>query len=242
MTAEEAHAIRDAIEHYCYPKVTCSDFNKWRERPHNAMADVERTIRDQLASKEILNIKDGLSNVLYWGHRRAGYYKKRVENFRKKVTDDALNQARSVFRALCNTKETGILSIAQLKLPEFRGISFLSKVRMFLDPENYVTLDLSLLKNLKSLRRHFDWKENATSIRPTERNEKAYREWARLCHRLAKEISLDGKKFSAAEVERGFFYLVDQGQVKLAEKIYSAANVGLIAEIPRASIRSARTQ
>lgn len=49
-------------------------------------------------------------------------------------------------RTLRELRHSGVREIAKLRLPQFSGLSFVSKVRTFLDPINHVVLDIQLLK------------------------------------------------------------------------------------------------
>ena len=112
------------------------------------MLEIEAIIRSQLVSGDVTSVRDGLSNVLYWGYARTGYRGRRVQSFRQGVDEQGLNDASKLFRTI---RGPAIKDIKKLKLPQFAGLSFVSKVRMFLEPADYVVLDLQLLKMV------YDW-------------------------------------------------------------------------------------
>jgi hypothetical protein len=78
------------------------------------------------------------SAILYWDYARTGYGDTRVQRFRREVDERGLHRASELFQ---NINGPAVKEIAGLKLPEFVGLSFISKVRMFLNPADYVVLD-----------------------------------------------------------------------------------------------------
>ena len=182
------------------------------------MEDVERQIRRQLLSGRADDVKDGLSSVLFWGYARTGYRDVRVRRFRESVSSEQLLHASRLFRDLTGP---GLRRIAALELPEFSGMSFVSKVRMFLDPVYYTVLDNRLL----SLRAHcrgstlaqFAKSKKETLIRISKPNEDCYARWCEKCHRLS--IQCWGEAGRAVDVERAVFGLIDGGNVEAAARI-----------------------
>jgi len=209
-----------AIKDYDYPRVTF-DFKSKVEQRHGSMRDVERVIRTDLTSGNPDAVKDGLSNVLYWGfYTRGGIRDFRVTEFRKGVTEKKLDEARHLFK---NLKETGVIQIKNLHLPQFSGLSFVSKARMFLDPSRYVTLDLSLmrLRDARVVTIFREIKQYKTQIPITGHNELCYERWCELCRKLVHDSFRDGKVL-AVDIERGIFHLVKTGRIDLAADILSS--------------------
>jgi hypothetical protein len=214
--------LLQAIQDYDFPCVTF-DFNGQREIIHPSMREVEIAIRDQLLSHHIAVIKNGLSNVLYWGYARTGYRPTRVGNFRAKVTDQQLGKAQLLFQKISGS---AVRRIADIDLPEFSGLSFLSKTRMFLDPINYVVLDIQLLKLRDQLQSNIFHEIHAdpkpTTIRATRHNERVYEKWAAFCRRVAIEYFSD-TGYRAVDIERGIFYLVQSNRANDAAMILQNA-------------------
>lgn len=212
LTERQIWALENAICNYCYPMVTY-DFDNKREIGHQTMRSVENTILGCLTSNRPNDVKNGLSNVLYWGYRRTGYYWTRVDRFRNKVTSQQLQSAIQVFQ---NLEGTGLRTIKQLGLPEFSNLSFLSKLRMFLNPQDFVTLDRKLMKlaqlSPRTLFAHIN--ERGTYIPVTDSNERYYQDWCNLCRKLA-ETYFGGKNILAVDIERGIFQLVENGQLAI---------------------------
>ena len=67
----------------------------------------------------------------------------RVRRFRIKVTSSQLDQSCALFR---RSRLPSVVEIKNLSLPEFARLSFVSKIRMFLDPDHSATLDLQIMK------------------------------------------------------------------------------------------------
>jgi len=216
LTQGQVAVLEKAMCNYCFPKVTY-DFQNGIEVNHQTMRSVESTIYRRLISRGSDDVKDGLSNVLYWGYRRTGYRWTRVNEFRKEVTYQQLQRAVRVFKDL---KGVGLRTLKKLELPQFSYVSFLSKLRMFLDPRNFVTLDRKLMKlaqaspeTLLSFITQYE-----TYIPATYRNEKYYLEWCDLCRKAAQNY-FGGKNIPAVDVERGIFQLVDDKQLTTAANI-----------------------
>ena len=92
---------------------------------------VEVAIGRELRSGDPERVKNGLSNILYWGYGQMGIRDTRVRRFRIKVTSSQLNQSCALFR---RSRLPSVVEIKSLSLPEFARLSFVSKIRMFLDP------------------------------------------------------------------------------------------------------------
>ena len=220
LTAREAAELKRAIGAYDYPKVLF-DFRARREIAFHSMRDLEDQVRGCLLSQRLDSVKDGLSNILYWGLARVGYREAWIGRFRSQVTDEQLGKAQGVFQTISGT---GLQLLKRLGLPQFSHMSFLSKVRMFLDPREYVVLDLKLMKLAKSDNPNLfsGIKRYPTYVPVTRQNEAVYERWCEACRRLAASC-FDGSKVFAADIERGIFQLVQEGRLALAGRIMSAA-------------------
>ena len=215
LTKQQIQILADAINNYDFPKITY-DFQNEKEVSHPSMRQLETSIRDKLTSGDIVDVEDGLSNVLYWGYYRIGYRDERVHRFRSKVDKQQLIHASEVFK---NLSGPGIRRIKNFNLPEFSGISFISKVRMFLDPHQYAILDQKLMKLSKfepvTLFRYI---KSSTSIPCTINNERQYQNWCNLCRKTT-ELYFQEQGFIAVDIERGIFHLIENGQGEVAANI-----------------------
>lgn len=218
LSEAQTSELEVAIETYAFPAVYF-DFGTGIEVRAGNMRAVENAIREMLTSKADGQVLDGLANVIYWGYAQIGYRDTRVRRFRDEATEDQLNG----FRTLLESADSvGLAAIAALKLPEFSGISFVSKILAFLDPVNYCVLDKQLLKlAMGPGDRALHQVSAGTQIRVTTRNQQAYDVWREEC------ASISGQYFNgryrAVDVERGFFQLVQSGRVTLAQEVYGAA-------------------
>lgn len=215
LTQQQIEILADAINNYDFPKITY-DFQSGKEVSHHSMRQLETSISDNLTSEDIIDVKDGLSNVLYWGYYRIGYRDIRVNRFRFKVKKQLLIHASEVFQDLSGS---GVRIIKNLNLPEFSGISFISKVRMFLDPHQYAILDQKLMRlaNFEPVTL-FHYIKSSTSIPCTINNERLYQNWCGLCKK-ASELYFQEQGFIAVDIERGIFHLIENGQEEIAAKI-----------------------
>ena len=119
LSSNKIRLLREAIGAYNYPPVTY-DFATERESIHLGMASVESLIQEQLLSADSNAVRDGLSNVLYWGYAtQEGRQSDRVARFRAKVTKANLNNCIALF---CNLDSLDPKSIGHRhirELPEF---------------------------------------------------------------------------------------------------------------------------
>ena len=99
--------------------------NDWRTR------ELWKSELGGLTSSDPEGLKNGLSNVLYWGYAQMGIRDIRVQRFRSNVNVSELNRACDLFQ---RSTLPSVLEIKKLRLPEFSGLSFVSKIRTFLGP------------------------------------------------------------------------------------------------------------
>lgn len=107
-------------------------------------------------------------------------------------------------------------------MPQFSGVSFISKILMFLDPSTYCVLDRQLARltgpGQKALHR---LKCSGNQIGVTAHNEALYDAWREECRGISLKY-FDGR-YRVADVERGFFQLIQAGQLGFANELYVAA-------------------
>ncbi len=212
---DQIRELDKAMRCYSYPKLLY-DFKVNKEVSYPSMRELEATVRGDLRSGDPVVVKNGLSNILYWGHRSRPYYWKRVTNFRNGVTEGRLREASQVLIQLAGI---GLQALKNLNMPEFSNLSFLSKVRMFLDPTNWVVLDRSLMKLAGSKVEPFHRiKEYQTYIPCTLENEQRYGDWCIICRRAAFAY-YSSQGYLAVDVERGVFQLVQNRELQLAAAI-----------------------
>ena len=142
-----AALLCEAIRDYDFPTVTY-DFTEEKPLHHDSMRAVEQYIGTLLRSQDFSAVKDGLSNVLYWGYARQGRRDFKVRDFRKTIPDperepklDQFAQLSKLIapstRGAAQSGWSGLLNIKKLQLRQFSQISFVSKILMFLDPTRY---------------------------------------------------------------------------------------------------------
>ncbi len=216
-----ASALRNAIEQYRFPTVTY-DFDEEQEVCHADMRDVEDCIREQLRDKKTRTVTEGLANVLYWGYANSpGRRVHRVEKFLQNVTEEMVDD----FISVAESQETpGLFDIKKIGLPQFSGMSFVTKIVMFLDPDRHPVLDLKIaelfsqtsqfppLKDLVFRKRADFGKKADTCIRITKKSECVYEKWASWCRDTAASVNEESgsaRSIRAVDVERAVFALAD---------------------------------
>jgi len=218
LSEQQISQLDRALIGYKFPKVYF-DFVRSVAVDARDMSIVEESIRMMLTDRSGEGIRNGLANVLYWGYAQIGYRESRVRRFRERVSPEQLTRFGTLLDAY------GVPSpsqVASLKMPEYSGISFISKILMFLDPHRYCVLDrqLATLGNGHG-NRALDQLTVRTQIPVTSGNEQAYDLWRSECAAIGNRYFSD--RYRVADVERGFFQLVQDGQSSLAERIYHAA-------------------
>ena len=178
-----ATAWSAAIERYDFPTVTY-DFEKCEEIHHPDMRNVETWVRRLLLARNRRDVRNGLSNVLYWGYMNSpGPRDFKVGKFRKNVT---ANQLDSFMRIALRTPAPGLLEIKGIGLPQFSGMSFVTKIMMFLNPDRQPVLDMKLAEAFSqspdfpplqalTFKKKADFGKDAdTQVRITQHNECVY--------------------------------------------------------------------
>jgi len=203
---EQITRITNAITSFDFPSIVY-DFKHEKELVFQTIQEVEAHIRNSLTSNDPVQVKDGLSNIVYWGESRSGYRSFRVGDFRRRVTAHQLDNATGLFPTL---EGTSLREIKKIGLPRFSNMTFVSKIRMFLDPSNYVVLDLKLMKLGNTTPQNIFSRMNRqeTHMPLTTHNESCYEEWCTIC-RCAGSQYWDPPK-RAVDVERGIYQLVDE--------------------------------
>ena len=214
--------LREAVESYDYPRVFC-DFQTGSEIRHTDMAAVEERIGTLLRSLDPGGVRDGLSNVLYWGYaRQPGRRDARVRDFRDDVPADDPRLARfaDLVRSLgepplSTAAGPVLLDIKRLTLRQFGQMSFVTKILMFLDPR-FPVLDMKVARAFANggFAPLADLRFDRGGIRLTGNNMGAYERWARWCREIAgladDEPPAPRRGLRAVDVERALFTLADQ--------------------------------
>ena len=240
-----AEVLCAAVEAYDYPAVIY-DFDSKKEinycksdpihkseKHREHMSKVERKVHSQLCHEEIKVVKDGLSNVLYWGYatqkgRQSVYAPKsgrkgagRVGIFRRDVRYQHLSRFKNMAHQMNGTGLVSIRGRANNKednIPELTQMPFVSKIRMFLDPCNYPVLDSQIAKFANSecfptLQNLTIYRKNQTGERidVTQHNEEVYENWASWCRETASRVNSHPnspcKDIRAVDVERAIYQL-----------------------------------
>ena len=199
---EYSEVLCAAVEAYDYPAVTynfergvntCTDLI--RRVVHQDMSQVEDKIRSQLLSRNSIEVKNGLSNVLYWGHdthRRIQVV--HVRKFREKIYDPK-RQLQAFHWTVHSSHNAKSLIGEIIALPQF-SVSMGSKVAMFIDSDKYPVLDSRI-----------------EEIARIESSIQAYEKWASWCHEIAQKVNScpnsSSKDLRAVDVERAIYHLAD---------------------------------
>ncbi|MBD3617973.1 MAG: hypothetical protein HUJ28_00660 [Chromatiales bacterium] len=140
LTIQQANDLEASIQGYAFPAVYFDFLNNAQVDAGN-MPALEGVIRGMLISPHGQQTEYGLANVIYWGNANAGYQMYRVNHFRNGVTAAQLGQFQQL---VANGNIPTLQDVRNIRLPQFSGISFISKIVAFLDPVNYCVLDLLL--------------------------------------------------------------------------------------------------
>lgn len=207
--------LREAIESQTVPAAVA------RKLRASSYAEVEIVIGQQLRSGLCESVKDGFSNILYWGSSKMCYKEARIRRFRDKATSQKI----AAFQALvANGNIPTVLDIRDIGFPEFSGMHFISKTMLFLDPDNFCALDGQIIrlrtgnpeKALDSLKGSSDG-----HIKVTAETKQIYDGWCTECRAIS--AAYFGGKYRVADIGLGLRALVQQGRLSSARQIYSQA-------------------
>ncbi len=221
LTENQVEMLRNAITAYNFPCIYY-DFQNACEVSCPTMSPVEQTIRNDLISGNNDHVKNGLSNVLYWGYARIGFRDIRVNKFRDEVRTGQLHDAATIFQ---HQENINLMEIKNIKLPQFSGMSFISKIAMFLNPDKYVILDQQILKMnqiiLPTILKAITFSQKDVQIRISKNNVQVYSNWCQKCGEISK-FYYKGS-YRAVDIERGFFTLIKNKNVSQATEILANA-------------------
>lgn len=218
---EQRKILREAIIGYNFPRIYY-DFKVGIEVKANTMKEVEYVIGEQLRSVHSDAVIHGLANILYWGYANVGFRDVRVDNLIKNIT---VEHVLSFQKLLQNGRCPTLAEIKNIRIPQYSGMSFVSKILMFLNPVEYCVLDKQIARlrthnGLKSLS-NLLFRTNETQIRISAHNEGVYNGWRAECCAISGEYFED--EYRVVDIERGFFQLIQQWQLPYAQAIYNAA-------------------
>ncbi|WP_343350789.1 hypothetical protein [Pseudomonas sediminis] len=222
LSSTQIHVLEQAILSYGFP-LEYYDFNRTptaNPQVASSIQHLESIIYTALTSGAPADVEQGLANIIYWGNTGAGYRQHRFSSFLKKI------KPLHPYGDFCSLQRAGtvsLLGIKKLGYPGYSGISFVSKVLMFLDPQNFCVLDLQISKlgvPGRSIGRALDQlKVNPTIIPISVHNEKVYDHWRDECRHISSTYYAG--KYRVADVERGFFDLIRTGRLNDALEIYA---------------------
>lgn len=215
----QQQTLKNSISRYSFPAIYYDFINNRQINPKD-MRVLEEYILRLLRSKNIADVKYGLANVLYWGYANVGYRDTRVNIFINNTKD---KQIKSFQELVLNGTVPDMITIKKLNLPEFSGMSFVSKIMMFLDPINYCVLDkqVSKLRNPECMKAlsHLAFGPYETTIRISQNNQNVYNAWREECRAISAQYYYN--LYRVADVERGFFTLIQTNRLAAARKIYN---------------------
>jgi len=219
---QQRASLQDAILGYAFP-ANSYDFINDVPMHFPAMSGLEAYIYGDLSSGNASRVQNGLANVIYWGWaQRPGLQGVRTTRFMNGVTPAQIAQ----FMALLGgggipTPE----QIRDLHMPQFNGMAFISKILAFLDPNRHCVLDkqIAQLRNpvpvpgAGNVLDQLAFGANETQIRVSLVNTAAYNEWCLQCADIS--TNYFNGNFRCVDVERGFYYLIQIGNVVAARGI-----------------------
>ena len=231
-----------ALGRYSFPPVTF-DFESERERrhgvearPHEAMRRVEQCVSDLLRSPDARAVRDGLSNVLYWGWaQKPGLQRARVHKFRDmmKPSDPRVVRFMNFVHSMPRSSQSAaeqLRALEQLKLSQFSQMPFTTKILMFLHPNRFAVLDLKIARVAKQCRfplmqelKIYMSNTDSARIPITRANAARYERWVRWCQGIAERVNgITGapcRDLRAVDVERAVFSLADLGRTGDARRL-----------------------
>jgi len=141
LTGEQISFLREAIGRYSFPAIYY-DFKQNREVRASIMEEVEHVINGQLYSVHAEDVRNGLANILYWGYANVGYRDIRVDDLNNNIS---IRQIKAFQALLADDRTPTMAEFKTIHIPQYSGMSFLSKVLMFLNPTEYCILDKQIV-------------------------------------------------------------------------------------------------
>ena len=219
LTSKQINTFQKSIRGYNFPAIY---YNFAFHVAGNAgnMGKLEPIIHNMLISKKQQQVKYGLANIIYWGNANAGYQKNRTYKFLNNVTPAQLRDFQSI---VANPKMLSLQAIKKIGMPQYSGISFISKILMFLNPKQYCVLDLLIAKlaNHSGTKAINNLKNYPTQLPITNHNCKIYCQWCDECQKISDKYY--SGKYRVVDIERGFFNLIQNKKLYDAQMIYNAA-------------------
>ena len=219
LTKKQIGTLKKYICGYSFPTIYF-DFTFNVKKNAKNMPNLETIIHNMLTSQKQQQVKYGLANIIYWGNANSGYKKYRTCQFLNNVTVAQLQKFQSI---VVNQKMLSLRAIKKIGMPQYSGISFISKILMFLDPKQYCVLDLRIAKlaNHSGTKAIHNLKNYATQLLVTTHNCKIYYQWCNECQNISNQYYAG--KYRVVDIERGFFNLIQNGKLCNAQMIYNAA-------------------
>lgn len=221
---EQINSIRNAISGYVFPP-SAYDFIHDLPVVHQTMIDLENEICANLRSENLEQIKNGLANVVYWGWaQNHGLQRVRVQGFINGITQGMLEEFRDI---VAQDRVPTMRQIYDIHMPQFSGVSFVSKILMFLAPQNYCVLDAQIAKmrndpeHAHNVLDELTFGANETRIGVTANNHIVYNNWRQTCTRISNDYF--GNRYRCVDIERGFFALIQGGTVDIARGLLNNA-------------------
>lgn len=218
LTSQQINTLERSIRAYSFPAIYF-DFASNVAKNAGNMRSLETIIHNMLTSKKQQQVKYGLANIIYWGNANAGYQKNRTCKFLNNVTAAQLQKFQII---VANQKMLSLRAIKKIGMPQYSGISFISKILMFLDPQQYCVLDRQIAKlaNHSGTKAIHNLKIN-TQLPVTIHNCKIYDQWCNECQKISNQYY--SGKYRVVDIERGFFELIQKKGLSNAQMIYNAA-------------------
>lgn len=219
LTDVQIQALKKAMDAYNYPP-ELYDFAHKKPLMFKSMRELEHKIRDYLLSNNPAQVRFALANVVYWGFASTGLAYVRSKRFLEEIKEDHIENAMKLFSRISGNS---LKDIKDIRLPQFSQMSFTSKLRMFLDPSNYVVLDSQLLKlkDSKTKTLFQEIQRYPTSIPISRVNCKQYDKWCTICKDTANRY-YSNTGVIAVDVERGIFHIINQNNLEEAAKLVSS--------------------
>jgi hypothetical protein len=221
LTPAQIAQLDYAVTGYAFPAVYF-DFDNNIEIAAQNMREVEAVLADQLKSQELVRTKQGLANILYWGYAQIPFGGKRVNNFMNKVSDQQIITFQSL---IIGDNMPSPTAVGRCHLPEYSRMSFISKILMFLNPNDYCVLDQQVAKlrtpGSPKILNDLSFRINDTQIRITNHNEAVYNGWRNECAAIS-QTYFQGT-YRVVDIERGFFNLIQGNNLLDARTIYNNA-------------------
>jgi hypothetical protein len=218
LSEREKISLGFALHNHPLP-IEAQDFCRNQPLTFGHGLELEGWISAQLRIQNHDLVAQAIANCVKWGCQRDNQTNEAVYDFRARFREGHAIEALRLFGHIAGP---GLIQLKTTGLPFIDCLTQISLVRMFLDPQNYVTLTNNVFvlrkQSAKTVLHDFVLNENKNTIPLTPHNEACYERWSVVCRRLV-SIYYPDTAYRAVDMERAINELIRIDEADIAQKM-----------------------